>query len=101
LADGVDFGELEVDDHEYKVIRAEDLQGTDDQPPSWMSWTVFEKLPLPVHMTRVVDEECYVETAEGTMHAAVGDWLCYDEASGHLWPISNDYKESHYTEVVK
>ena len=53
------------------------------------------KNPSPVWMKRI-EEDMLVVTDSGTLEAKAGDWLCYDDISKHVWPISNDYKNQHY-----
>lgn len=53
------------------------------------------KKPNPVYMVQAT-EEAQVETTEGTMHASEGDWIVYDPLSGHVWPITDEYRTLHY-----
>lgn len=47
-----------------------------------------------------IDEPIFiVQTAEGPMTAHAGDYLCYDETSGHVWPIPPSYVEQNYERV--
>lgn len=57
------------------------------------------KRPNPVYLL-TLEEPFTVETDNGTMTGEPGDYLVYDEISGHVWPISADYYAAHYDEVT-
>lgn len=40
-----------------------------------------------------------VETNEGMLTASAGDYLAYDEKSGHVWPVAAGYVQQNYQPV--
>lgn len=63
------------------------------------SGTPYRKKPSIVYLFQL-EEQCEVETNEGVLIGNIGDYLAYDEFSGHVWPIHADYVEHHYDRVV-
>jgi hypothetical protein len=70
-----------------------------DGPNIQREGTPFVKRHNPVWMERL-EADIPVHTAEGIMQGHVGDWLCYDPISGHVWVVADSYKEQHYYEEV-
>lgn len=46
-----------------------------------------------------VEEDFEVETNEGTLCANAGDYVAYDERSGHVWPVAASYVLMNYEQV--
>ncbi len=40
-----------------------------------------------------------VSTNEGPLTAHKGDYVAYDETSGHVWPVAASYVEANYERV--
>lgn len=60
------------------------------------------KLPMPVFIVEIEDEEgADVETAEGVMHGAEGDFLIWDPVTERVWPNDADYVANYYTDVIE
>lgn len=55
----------------------------------------FVKKPNPVYMVQSPDP-FIVHTDSGVMEGRAGDWIVHDPISGHVWPITDDYKQAHY-----
>ena len=47
-----------------------------------------------------VQSDFEVMTNEGLLRGKAGDYLAYDELSGHVWPVSEEYVGMHYTSVA-
>ena len=46
-----------------------------------------------------VDQPFEVETSEGVLTAAAGDFVAYDEKSGHVWPVAAGYVALNYEQI--
>lgn len=55
----------------------------------------YVRRPHPVFMV-CMDHAFAVQTDSGVVMGQKGDWLCHDPVSGHVWPVKNSYKQSHY-----
>lgn len=53
------------------------------------------KKPFPVYLLEQ-DKPFMVYTNEGPLSGKPGDYVAYDEISGHIWPVSREYVETHY-----
>ena len=58
----------------------------------------FVKRPSPTYLIQV-GEGFEVTTDSGIMALQPNSWLCYDEASGHVWGITDEYKNMHYVKA--
>lgn len=46
-----------------------------------------------------IQHDFVVETNEGTLGAHKGDYVAYDETSGHVWPVAAAYVAANYQEA--
>ena len=46
-----------------------------------------------------IDEDFVVQTNEGPLTAHPGDYVAFDEKSGHVWPVAKSYVEQNYEKV--
>lgn len=73
---------------------------TADGPRLQQSGRRAIKRPNPVFMER--QEEAFsVQTNEGVLQGAAGDYVAHDPISGHVWPVAASYVEQHYDFVAR
>lgn len=77
---------------------AEKLTFTANDGPGIKSYGVaYHKVGITWAMQ--VEQDFDVETNTGKMSAHAGDYVCYDEKSGHVWSIPPSYVEQNYQKV--
>lgn len=62
-------------------------------------WTPMQKHAGSIVYMQQMTGPFDVDTAEGRLSGGAGDFLAYDPASKHLWPVKASYVELHYAAV--